>query len=465
MIKIPRHQILWKTLKYSLFILFNFILMKHLIYPLILLWISPPAFAQDMDKLITKPYVDKLIKTLSSDEMQGRATFSPGIDKAAAFIEKEFKDIGLKPLQGEKDYRQTFYKYQVKPVSSTVTLNGSPVSAENILVIDNQAPENDFGQADGATAIILNTRKSFREQYRTLTRNKNRQIVLVNPKFLSEFRQLKEYAGKGTTLDEKELDPSDRSATVFVVTPDTAAKTFAVALRSSVNQLKLFNVAGILPGKSKTAELVIFSGHYDHLGIIPSPVTGQDSIANGADDDASGTTAMIALARYYKKLNSNERTLIFVAFTAEEIGGYGASYFSKQLNPDQVVAMFNIEMIGKESKFGKHTAFITGYEKSDFGQILQKNLKGSAFTFHPDPYLEQNLFYRSDNATLAALGVPAHTISTDQIDIDKLYHTVKDEYSSLDIDNILLTIKAIAQSATSIINGQDTPSRIPKLIQ
>ena len=172
---------------------------------------------------------------------------------------------------------------------------------------------------------------------------------------------------------------------------------------------------------------------------------------------------MIALAKYYKAKNNNERTLIFVAFTAEEIGGFGAKYFSEKLNPDEVVAMFNIEMIGKESKFGKNTAFITGYDKSNFGEILQKNLTGTEFTFHPDPYPDQNLFYRSDNATLAALGVPAHTISTDEIDIDEFYHSVKDEYSTLDVDNILSTIKAIAKSANTIVNGTDTPTRIPKL--
>ncbi|RYZ98332.1 MAG: M28 family peptidase, partial [Sphingobacteriaceae bacterium] len=127
------------------------------------------------------------------------------------------------------------------------------------------------------------------------------------------------------------------------------------------------------------------------------------------------------------------------------------------------VAMFNIEMIGKPSKFGANTAFITGYDKSDFGSILQKNLGGTAFKFHPDPYPEQDLFYRSDNATLAKLGVPAHTISTDEIDIDKLYHTVKDEFSSLNVNNITATIRAIALSSRSIVAGADVPTRIPKL--
>jgi Zn-dependent M28 family amino/carboxypeptidase len=188
-----------------------------------------------------------------------------------------------------------------------------------------------------------------------------------------------------------------------------------------------------------------------------------DSIANGADDDASGTTAVITLAKYYKKLNNNERTLVFVAFTAEEIGEFGSQYFSQHIDADKVVTLFNIEMIGKAAKFGENSAFITGFERSDFGTILQKNLEGTAFKFYPDPYPEQNLFYRSDNATLAALGVPAHTISTDQIPTDKLYHTVKDEYSSLDVNNIVATIRAIALSSRSIVAGKDTPTRIPKL--
>ena len=194
------------------------------------------------------------------------------------------------------------------------------------------------------------------------------------------------------------------------------------------------------------------------MGIIQA--IGQDSIANGADDDASGTTAVIELAKYFANKKNNERTLIFVAFTAEEIGGYGSQYFSKQLNPDEVVAMFNIEMIGKASKFGKNNAFITGYERSDFGKILQKNLKGTDFKFYPDPYPEQNLFYRSDNATLAKLGVPAHTISSDQIDTDKLYHSVDDEFETVDVKNITEIIKAIAISSGSIVSGEETPTRV-----
>ena len=189
----------------------------------------------------------------------------------------------------------------------------------------------------------------------------------------------------------------------------------------------------------------------------------QDSIANGADDDASGTSAMISLAKYYKNLDNNERTLIFVAFTAEEIGMYGSKYFSNNINPDSVIAMINIEMIGKDSKFGPKTLYLTGYERSNLGELMQKNLANTDFKFHADPYPQQNLFYRSDNAVLAALGVPAHTFSTSQIDKDTFYHTVKDEVSTLDLDNIVSSIEAIALGAEGIVNGRQTPSRVEKL--
>jgi len=433
--------------------------MKKILALVIVVFLGSQLKAQNIDKIITREYTDHLIKTLSGDDMQGRGTFTPGIDKAATFIESEFKKIGLQPLAGEQSFRQRFYRYQVTNLNTAVKIKGKDIPVENVIIAGVNSESTSLNKSN-TTIVRLDVNKPFVNQFRAMMGAKNNQIVLVDAKFAENFKRYKSHFDKPTTLDEKDVKTGVQ---VFVLGIDTIAGDFTVDLKSKVTKMPLFNVAGMIPGKSKAKELVVFSGHYDHLGITKT-VNG-DSIANGADDDASGTTAMIALAKYYKALKNNERTLIFVAFTAEEIGGFGAKYFSGKLNPDEVIAMFNIEMIGKDSKFGKNTAFITGYERSDFGKILQKNLSGTEFTFHPDPYPDQNLFYRSDNATLAALGVPAHTISTDKIDIDKFYHTVDDEYSTLDVENILSTIKAIAKSATSIINGKDTPTRIPKLKQ
>lgn len=437
--------------------------MKKTIYTLMFLFAASLTQAQDINKIITKDYVDHLIKTLASDEMQGRRTFTPGIDKAATFIENEFKEIGLKPLEGQTGFRQTFYKYQLKPSATTVTIDGQAIESDKVLVYGNSQEQLSFTKANSDGWMKLDPNKEFITQFREVLKTGKKQLVLVDVKFVDVFKRIKNQMANGSIVDEADLTTPKSTPVVFVLDKDTVTNDFSVDVKNTVTKMPLFNVAGIIPGKSKAKELVIFSGHYDHMGITKPKELGADSIMNGADDDASGTSAMIALAKYYKKAKNNERTLIFVAFTAEEIGGYGARYFSQQLNPDEVTAMFNIEMIGKDSKFGKNTAFITGYDKSDFGKILQKNLAGTEFTFHPDPYIKENLFYRSDNATLAALGVPAHTISTDQIDVDPHYHQVTDEYKTLDVENILSTIKAIAKSAVSIVKGIDTPTRIPKL--
>ena len=94
------------------------------------------------------------------------------------------------------------------------------------------------------------------------------------------------------------------------------------------------------------------------------------------------------------------------------------------------------------------------------GEILAKDLQGTEFTFYPDPYTTQNLFYRSDNATLARLGVPAHTISTSKMDSEPNYHKLTDQIETLDMDNMAMIIKAIALSSKSIVAGKETPSRV-----
>jgi hypothetical protein len=431
--------------------------MKNLYIAIFTLLFLSSCAVQKPEKLIKEADVARLIKTLSSDEMEGRGTFTPGIDKAAKFIENEFKLIGLKPLDGDNDFRQDFNVKRIKAGEVNATINGKIIDQQNVLAITDLSSLK-FSNTSGNTIIRIAEGEQFIQRYREISAMKTEVLVLVDIKHAAIFKRLKDNSSRGRIVEKVK----DSGAAVFVL-GESDASTYSVSASNIIEELPLFNVAGMLPGKSKEKELILISAHYDHLGLVKA-VDG-DSIANGADDDASGTTAVISLAKYYKKLNNNERTLIFVAFTAEEVGGFGARHFSSLLNPDDVVAMFNIEMIGKESKFGKNAAFITGYERSDFGEILQKNLTGTDFKFHPDPYPTQNLFYRSDNATLAALGVPAHTISTDEIDIDKFYHTVNDEFETLAVSNIWATIKAIALSARSIVAGTDTPKRIPKLKQ
>lgn len=406
-------------------------------------------------KLIKHNDVERMILKLSADEMQGREIFTPGIDKAASFIESEFREIGLKPLVGLSGFRQEFSKLSIKPAALSVTVNGDILDKNQVMVVTDRAGIN-WTNEDGVETQYIKSGDTFMARYREIMRLNKPVIVFVDKQFIDAFSRVRNFFMGKRILDETD----DKTAAVFILGVENPS-SYRIMFSNQIAKAPLYNIAGVIPGKSKPNEFVIFSGHYDHLGIIEE-VHG-DSIANGADDDASGITAVISLARYYKKSNNNARTLIFVAFTGEESGMLGSEYFSEQLKPDEITAMFNIEMIGKESKFGKNSAFITGFDRSDFGRILQNNLKGTEFTFHPDPYIEQQLFYRSDNATLAAQGVPAHTISTCQIDKDEFYHTVDDEFKTLNVDNITATIKAIALSSRSIVAGTETPIRIAPL--
>ncbi|WP_205509443.1 M20/M25/M40 family metallo-hydrolase [Longitalea arenae] len=422
-------------------------MVKRYSYFILLLLVKQAAFCQSIDKIINAQEVERIERTLASDEMRGRKIFTPDIDRAADFIAAEFKKAGIQPVK-DNSYLQEFAMVRTAPVSASGTMNGKTLADKDIAVISSQSALS-VNQASGYKQVRIQAKDTLPVTIGRLQRTDGDYLLMVDTAHRPLFERIKrggrsQFASKGN---------------IVMVLSNQEAGEYAIEFKQTVATMPLKNVVGILPGKSKKEEYVIFSGHYDHLG-VGSANTAGDSIYNGANDDAAGVTAVIMLANYFAKQKNNERTLIFAAFTAEESGGFGSSYFSQQFNPDQVMAMFNIEMIGTESKWGTNSAFITGYEKTDMGKILEKNLKGTGFTFYPDPYPSQQLFYRSDNATLARLGVPAHTISTSKMDSEKYYHTQEDEIETLDMKNMAAIIKAIAISSTSIVAGKDTPTRV-----
>lgn len=421
--------------------------MKKIILVVLGFYVLQSSFAQSgIDNVIKVSEVERIEKTLASDEMQGRRASSPGIEKASAFIADEFKRAGLQPLNNSTAFLQSFVMLRPRLISAAASFDGVSIDPKKVLSYTAK-PEVKITEQSGFEVIHVKATDTFRPG--SMLQSKKNLLVIVDPAHERIFANLSRY--------KPETFPTERS--LFFVQADKLPTKFSVEARHEITETKLSNVVGILPGKSRKDEIVIFSAHYDHLG-VGKPNEAMDSIFNGANDDASGTTAVIVLANYFKKLNKNERTLVFAAFTAEESGGFGSQYFSQQMDPAKTVAMFNIEMIGTHSKWGGNSAFITGYERTDMGKILEKNLEGSQFKFYPDPYPEQQLFYRSDNATLARQGVAAHTISTSKMDVEKFYHTQEDEFETLDMTNMTEIIKAIALSSTSIVTGKETPSRV-----
>ncbi len=418
--------------------------MKKLLL-LLLLAAGLNAFAQKQPLVDVKD-AERIENFLASDEMRGRKAGSPEIDRAADFIASEFKKSGLEPFLGNS-YLQKFTMVRAKQGLLKAEMNDKDIDPAEVIVITTK-PEIKVNEKSGYEFDSISARENFGTKARSLVRSGKNLIVWVDTSFSKNFGRIASLKSQLFSMENN----------VVFVLGKREAKTFTIKAEHEITSSAFSNVAAVLPGKSRKNEYVIFSAHYDHIG-IGKPLNG-DSIYNGANDDAAGTTAVILLAKHFKNLGNQERTIVFVAFTAEEIGGFGSQYFSGELDPASVAAMFNIEMIGTESKWGKNSAYITGFEMTDMGQILQKNLEGTDFRFHPDPYPQQRLFYRSDNATLARLGVPAHTISTAKMEEEPHYHKASDEVSTLDISNMAAIIEAIAKSSASIVSGKDTPSRV-----
>lgn len=401
---------------------------------------------------IERADVERVITTLAADSMLGRQAFTPAADRAAAFVRAEFAAIGLEKLDGLDDYLEPFSVYAFTPQIAVVRLNGRTVPPDQTIV-SAAGDSLHWRTGDSVRVVVVGPRDDPMQALRTAFEQRGNVLALVNTRHREAFARIKGFLSGPTRGVERKA----ARARVLVLTGETAARTFRVDAANAVEQVPAANVVGMIPGRRRD-QIVVFSAHYDHIG-IQRAVKG-DSIANGANDDASGTTAVIELARYFKASGTPERTLVFVTFTAEEAGGFGSQYFSRQLDPNRIVAMFNIEMIGKPAASGRNHAWITGFERSSLGKILQDAVRGTHYVFEPDPYPKEDLFYRSDNATLARLGVPAHSISTTPIDVDQDYHRVTDEVRTLDLDQLTNTIRGIAAGAASIISGKATPTRV-----
>lgn len=426
--------------------------MKRLLTPVLSLLLlsgcsgdpAGPEYAND---------VERIIWTLASDEMKGRQAFSPEAWQAARFIASEFEDIGLETFQGDEDYFQEIPLLTREVTSRNVTVGGMAVDDAALAVSLTSSSISWDGSSD-ITRIAVGPADDLNAVFRQ-ARGAGQVLILVHPDLAEAFARYQRFLNRPSRTVAGSAQAAGGDL-VMVLTDQTDATAVTVEAVSSETASEITNVVGMLPG-NRTEEYVVFSGHYDHIGTREGE---EDNVFNGANDNASGTTAMIQLARHYAGMGTPERTLLFVGFTAEESGGYGSRHFSEQLDPAQIVAMFNIEMIGKPAVEGPNTAWITGFERSDFGTILQEAVEGTVFSFYPDPYPDQNLFYRSDNATLARLGVPAHTISTTPIDVDPDYHQASDEVPTLDLVHLSNTIDAIAAGADLIVSGQRTPTRI-----
>ena len=219
-----------------------------------------------------------------------------------------------------------------------------------------------------------------------------------------------------------------------------------------------YNAIGFLPGLDQRAGTLLLTSHLDHLG-IGKPVGG-DAIYNGADDDASGTTAVLELARLFSAGPRFERSILFVCFGSEELGAYGSSWFAEHspVSLDQLVANIEFEMIGmQDPRMPKGTLLLTGWERSNLGPALQDH----GAKVGPDPYTEEHFFERSDNFPLAKKGVVAQTAAG--YCHAAYYHQPDDDLDHLDLAFMTSAIQSMVEPLRWLANSSFRPEWRPGL--
>jgi leucyl aminopeptidase len=216
-----------------------------------------------------------------------------------------------------------------------------------------------------------------------------------------------------------------------------------------------FNVVGVLEGSDPLLknEYILVGAHYDHIGLITPE--NDDAIANGANDNASGTTTVLEMARYFGKVRTNKRSIIFALFSAEEKGLLGSKHLAKKIKADSLdlYVMLNFEMVGVPMVGKDHLVYLTGYELSNMVAISNGYANEKVVGFLPKAK-EFSLFKRSDNyAFHTAFNVPSQTFSTFDFTNFDHYHKVGDENEKMDYEHMVLVINKMIPVVEGIANA------------
>ncbi|MBB6072179.1 M20/M25/M40 family metallo-hydrolase [Longimicrobium terrae] len=243
-------------------------------------------------------------------------------------------------------------------------------------------------------------------------------------------------------IEVDSADPAGRR--LRLTTMDALARLPAGRARQA------YNVVARIPGSDPAlaSEAVIVGAHYDHLGI--GRAENGDSIYNGADDDASGTVAVLEIARALRARPARRTVILFFA-TGEEVGMLGTRWYLQHpvVPIEQTAAGLFVEMIGRPDSLagGPGRGWLTGFDRSTVGA----SLAAAGVPLVPDPRPAQNFFERSDNTPFARVGVPAHVISSFNLHTD--YHHAGDEAGRIDYPHVAALTQAAITAVRTLADG------------
>jgi hypothetical protein len=414
---------------------------------------------------------------LASDALAGRGSATRDEEITATYVASQFESFGLQHAPGMSSYIQAVGVESIQ-LDGKATLAAGPASL-------NEGADFDLLRATGApvsgplvrvaladlktaqiaagSAVLItgaNDPDAASQAFRQISRSRPALILVAATPGLSSLYGM--MGGKTRTPIRLSGDAAPaRGGTVILVRSSDKLPADGATVSLTVHAVptaprQTFNALGYLPGTDPTAGTILLSAHLDHLG-IGRPVNG-DSIYNGANDDAAGTTAVLELAHALAAGPRPHRSILFVCYGSEELGMLGSTYFGQHppVPISDLIANLEFEMIGtQDPKMPKGVLLLTGWDRSNFGPTLKEH----GALLGPDPYPEQHFFERSDNYALALQGVVAHTAAG--WGTTPTYHKPDDDLAHIDIDFMTAAIQSLVEPVRWLASSDFRPAWNP----
>jgi len=426
--------------------------------------LAAPAIAQSS---VTERSVAAHEAFLASDALQGRGSATRDEAIAAAYVASEFQSYGLTHAPGMASYLQTATvirqklarpaKLSVNDLAITPTLlAGSGATVSGTLTV---ASSSDPAAMPEGDVVLVSAADVDPIAFLRAASAKHVKLLLLAESDATR-KLVTMFGGSPRLPTYLDGQPPESRSTIAIVPADQVAalarlagKTVTLDVATTQQRNTTTNAIGYLKGSDPNAGTLLFTAHLDHLGVLPD-----GTIMHGANDDASGTTAVLELAQALATGKQPKRSILFVCYGSEEIGEFGSTYFGEHppVPLGNIVANIEFEMIGaQDPKLPRDTLMMTGFDRSNLGAALKQH--GALVA--GDPYPEQHFFQRSDNYALALKGVVAHTLSGWAV--TPTYHQPTDTLANLDIPFMTKAIRSLVAPAQWLANSDFVPAWNP----
>lgn len=428
---------------------------------------------------ITTGRILSTVSFLASDEMAGRDTPSPELNIATAYVAARFRGAKLEPLGDDDTFFQVAEMKGIRAssqpasfmIANTDKLRSAAVLLppdEDVNITATAVPEAEIFQADDKRVAIVNevklpVRAATDVSYAVALVQRRVaalaavgvEVVLMKVAADSPLPQLASRFREETIHPRNELS---LNCAVILVPEDIELTHAEIQLsipQAVVSSQQVRNVVGVLRGQDpkQRDQAIVVSAHLDHIGRTNR---GADKVNNGADDNASGVTAVLAIADALSSVKSPPpMSMIFVTFWGEEQGMKGSRLFVEK-SPwplSDIVANVNIEMVGRPKDDARNKAWMTGWKHSNLGEVLNAGAQRAGVEIFHRPDVSEMLYTRSDNVSFVRRGLIAHSFSAGSLHAD--YHQPSDEWQKLDIDHMTTVVQGLAAGVLHLSRNAD----------